>query len=153
MRPIELHVHGVPAPQGSKTAYVRGGRPVLVEGKGPGRQKHATWRQAIATAARDWVDANGHPAPLDGPLTVDIQFWLPKPMSHPKWRWLAWSKPDLDKLVRSCFDSLSGLVIVDDARVVRLTATKVYAVDRSPGCRVRIRQVDERAHTTLEDAA
>ncbi len=30
--PIVLSVVGVPAPQGSKSAFVRGGRPVMVDG-------------------------------------------------------------------------------------------------------------------------
>lgn len=143
---IELWVHGVPAPQGSKTAYVRGGRAVVAEGgSATGRQKHASWRQAVATAARDWVDANGRPAPLDGPLALDVTYWMPKPASAPKWRWLSWTKPDIDKLIRAVLDSLSELVIVDDARVVHLVASEFYAIDRSPGARVVISTIDERS--------
>ena len=38
-------------------------------------------------------------------------------------------KPDLDKLVRAVFDSLTSIVWIDDAQVVRLTAMKRY-IDR-----------------------
>lgn len=137
--PITLTVHGTPQPQGSKTAYVRGGRAILTEGKGPGRANHAAWRQAIATAARDWQAINERPL-LDGPLAVSITFLMPRPPSIPRKRQHPDRKPDIDKLVRSVFDAISGLVIVDDARVVHLTASKVYAVDGPPGCVIEIRE-------------
>jgi len=35
--------------------------------------------------------------------------------------------PDIDKLVRAVMDSLSGLAYRDDAQVIILTASKVYA--------------------------
>lgn len=142
---IELNVHGVPAPQGSKSAFVRGGRAVVTEGGSKaGRQSHATWRQAVATAARDWVEANGAPAPLNGPLSLTVKFWMPKPASLPKWRYLPTTKPDLDKLIRSVLDSLSGLIITDDARVVIIEACEEYAIGRAPGCWVGVYEVAER---------
>jgi hypothetical protein len=82
--PVVLRVYGTPAPQGSKSAFVRGGRAVLVEGKGPGRQSHATWRQAVATAARDWQEANGGVALLDGDIALTVCFLFAKPASKPK---------------------------------------------------------------------
>lgn len=135
--PVVIEVSGTPAPQGSKTAFVRGGRAHVAEGKGPGRQKHAAWRQAVATAARDWQDQHGMPL-LDEPVKVDVTFWLPKPASKPKWKTLPDVKPDLDKLVRSVLDSLEGLILAGDSRVVAIQAAKVYALGRQPGCRVVI---------------
>lgn len=142
--PITLVVHGVPAPQGSKTAFVRGNRAIVTEGKGPGRQSHAAWRQAVATAARDWQDACGPVALLDEPVAVAIRFTMPKPASKPRWKRWPDRKPDLDKLIRSVFDSIAGVVIRDDSRVVAITALKVYG--DPPGCVVVVHPVgaDER---------
>lgn len=140
---ITLNVYGVPAPQGNKSAFVRGGRAVVVEGRGPGRQSHAAWRQAVATAARDWQEAQGGVPLLDGPLALWVQFRMPRPPSIPKKR--AWPdrKPDLDKLIRSVLDSLSGVLIVDDARIVTITAVKSYAAEEPPGCRLVVGPMDE----------
>lgn len=139
--PIVIRVHGVPAPQGSKTAFVRGGRAIVTEGKGAGRVAHATWRQAVATAARDWQDANGSRELIDGPALVVIQFLMPKPRSKPKWKRWPDVKPDLDKLVRSVLDSLSGVILADDSRVVAITARKDYG--DPPGCRVQVFDLSE----------
>lgn len=134
---ITLEVHGTPAPQGSKTAFVRNGRAIVTEGKGAGRQKHAAWRQAVATAARDWQDTHRRPL-LDEPVQIEIEFWLPKPKSKPAWKRWPDVKPDLDKLVRSVFDSLEGLILAGDSRVVDVHAVKRYAVERAPGCQITI---------------
>lgn len=134
---IRLRVYGVPAPQGSKSAFVRGGRAVVTEGGSKtGRQSHAAWRQAVATAARDWQEA--HDAPLlDEPVDVGISFIIPKPKSVPKKRYYPTTKPDLDKLVRSVLDAISGVLIRDDAQVVSLKAVKRYNdVDEAPGCHI-----------------
>jgi crossover junction endodeoxyribonuclease RusA len=140
MTVVELRVHGQPAPQGSKTAFVRGGRAIVTEGKGRGRESHAAWRQAVATAARDWQAIHNAPL-LDGPLAVSIEFLLTKPASAPKAKVWADRKPDLDKLVRSVLDAVDGVVINGDSRVVSLYAAKQYAIGEAPGARIRIEAV------------
>lgn len=129
---IELTVYGVAQPQGNKTAFVRGGKAVLTEGRRPeSRAAFASWRQAVATAARDWQEAN-QAALLDEPLAVSIAFWLPRPPSIPKKRQWPDRKPDLDKLVRSVLDAVTGVRISDDSRVVALAASKHYVHDFPP---------------------
>lgn len=154
--PITLRVPGLPAPQGSKTGFVvwpkgagrcptcgnRFGRPrcVVSEGKrgSPQRSKLDAWLDAIATAAA----ASGLTEPLAGPVKVQIAFWLPKPVSSPRWRWLAWQKPDVDKLCRSTLDALTAAqVFGDDAQVIELAARKAYAIDRPTGALIRIESV------------
>lgn len=123
---IQLQVVGTPVTQGSKTAFVRGGRAVLVEGKGAGRQRHKDWRAAVAEEARAWQLEHGAGL-LDGPLTVNLHFALTRPASAPKTKrtWPIKARSgDVDKLARSVLDSLTGTVMRDDAQVVRLTVTK-----------------------------
>lgn len=142
-----LRVHGQPHPQGSKTAFVRGGKPIVAEaGTKASRSKHQAWRQAVATAARDLLDADGHTYPATQPLDVGIDFVLPKPGSAPKYvRW-AFRKPDLDKLARSVLDGLAdGGLLAADQQVCQLACSKAYTVDgQAPGCTIVIRTLDHR---------
>ncbi len=132
-----LEVFGLPQPQGSKTAFIRSGRPVLVEGRRrAAREQFASWRQAVQTAASDWLRAHGAPAPLDVPLRVTLVFHLPRPSSTP--RRVSWpaKRPDLDKLTRAVFDALTGLLFTDDSRICAVEARKVFAAGRPAGCTV-----------------
>lgn len=135
----EFRALGVPAPQGSKAAFI-------VPGTGRAGMREtakgwATWRDAAATAAARYVDE--HSAcrlpgqderfaafPLDGALGLDVEFRLPLPPSRPGWMRLLKrvpkvSAPDLSKLVRALEDALqAGGLITDDARICRLSASK-----------------------------
>lgn len=142
---VSLLVFGVPAPQGSKSAVVRGNHAVLIEGSSTtGRDKHRAWRNSVAAEAYAHT-ITGDPVP-DGPLHVELTFSMPKPKSKPKrYRWTS-VKPDLDKLIRSTLDGLAdgGLLPYGDSRVVSVAATKRYADPGLPtGCRALIRPVGE----------
>ena len=115
-----FHVAGFPAPQGSKNAYRRGNKVVLVESS----KKVKPWRAAVAQAA---TIAYLRTEPIDGPVAVEIEFHLPRPKSLPKRVIWMVKKPDLDKLIRSTLDALSGIAYIDDNRVTRIVADKHYA--------------------------
>lgn len=119
-----LFVPGTPAPQGSKK-YVghSAGRPVLLESSA----KVRPWRATVAQVAA--LNCHGI---IDGPVTVQVQFILPRPKSLPKRVVHMVKKPDLDKLVRSTLDALSGTAYVDDNRVTTIHASKRYATDGEP---------------------
>ena len=52
-------------------------------------------------------------------------------------------KPDLDNLVKSVVDGLSGFIYADDKQIVEIHATKRYAKrQEEPGCWVHIDEVD-----------
>jgi crossover junction endodeoxyribonuclease RusA len=112
-----MFVHGVPAPQGSKSAYQAKGRIVIVEGSSKaGRIAHRQWRTAVTLAAINWVNELG------------VHFVMPRPKSAPKKAKWAHRKPDLDKLLRCTLDGLADAgVFRDDAQVVQLFSTKVLA--------------------------
>jgi Holliday junction resolvase RusA-like endonuclease len=132
--------YGAPAAQGSKK-HVGGGR--MIESSAA----VAPWREAVKTAARIVIeDAVDMPfRPYDEPLSVELVFTLRKPVSAPKRR-RTWPdrKPDIDKLVRSTFDALTDAgVWTDDARVVKLAASKTFPGDTvdalsSPGVVIRV---------------
>jgi Holliday junction resolvase RusA-like endonuclease len=130
----EFTVAGIPRPQGSMRAFVRGGRAIVTSDNTHLRP----WKTAVAEAAR----AGRHVVWL-GPVAVGITFRLPRPKGHTGKRGLLPSaphhptgRPDLDKLARAVMDALteSG-VITDDAQVIRLAARKVYG---EPGASVRV---------------
>lgn len=123
---LSFTVHGTPAPQGSKSAFairkagVYTGRVAVVnDNKGPLR----TWRQDVKNAAA--LAMTG--PPLAGPLGISVIFTVPKPASAPK-RTRTWpcKRPDLDKLLRSTLDALTGEVFADDAQIVRAQIAKAY---------------------------
>jgi Holliday junction resolvase RusA-like endonuclease len=123
---FEFDVVGVPAPQGSKSAFVIGKRAVIVDGSSKvGREKHKTWRSCVTEAAMEARDDHE----FTGPVSVQVRFFLPLPSSDPH-RSIHSTKPDLDKLLRSVLDSLtaSGL-IRDDSLVWDVLTSKVYARD------------------------
>lgn len=134
---LKMWVPGIPKPQGSMRAFKMGSRIQLVHAK---HADLAVWRAAVSgEAAELWGDA----PPLDEPVGVIMEFWLPRPPSIPKKRRHPDRLPDLDKLVRAVLDSLTGLVLQDDARVVRLVADKHYAIDHQPGVDVYVQAVEE----------
>lgn len=126
-RTITFDVLGIPKPQGSKRAFVAGGRAIMTEDQ---RSDHAVWRNQVAETARTIaLGTNG--TPLDGPLRLAVTFRHPMPKSRPKRLRDAGeaprtTSPDLDKLVRAICDGLqAGGLIVDDARIHQLVASKV----------------------------
>lgn len=130
---IEFDVKGIPAPQGSKNAYRRGNRIVLVESS----KKVPAWREAVALEAKKHCIQQ-----IDGPVFISMIFRLPRPKSLPKKVIHMVKKPDLDKLIRSTCDALSGVAYVDDNRVACITAAKTYAgSDEEPGCEISIEAI------------
>ena len=85
MSVVTFEVIGTPAPQGDKSAIIRGGKPRMIEGKSGGaRQRHKSWRAAVADVARDVSEHNDVDAPLDGALHLEVEFRCAMPASRPK---------------------------------------------------------------------
>jgi Holliday junction resolvase RusA-like endonuclease len=131
---LAVTVVGVPAPQGSKSFKgLRGGKPVLVESCAA----VAPWRKAVVEAARAGMTKASWTT-LTGPAVVTIDFFLVRAASTPKRRVLPDRRPDLDKLIRAVLDGLTTAgVYEDDARVVKVVASKQYAGEWT-GARITI---------------
>lgn len=118
---LSLTVYGIPIPQGSTKAFMRPGmkHPVVTADNA----KTKPWRQAIVDAAR-----STHQAPIEGPVSLGVVFYLPRPKSAPKRVVEPAKKPDLDKLLRAACDALTAAgVWRDDAQVVSVHTSKLYA--------------------------
>jgi len=112
-----------PAPQGSKR-HVGGGR--MIESSARVRP----WREAVRQEAM----ATGVPMTA-GPVFVRLTFRFIRPKGHHNAKGMIKAsapiehtkRPDLDKLVRSTLDGLTGVLFVDDSQVAFITASKEYA--------------------------
>lgn len=139
MKDLFFYVHGSPAPQGSKTAYVRGGRAVLVEAN----KRLPEWRSAVTEAARLAMHDLEQVVPFDQPLKMVVTFFIERP-KKPKHEQYPGSKPDLDHYIRAVGDSLTRAgAIVDDSLIVEIVARKLWCgtgtdTFPSPGCSVFI---------------
>lgn len=126
---VSFEILGLPSPQGSKTRMPNG---AMVEGRSTGqRERHRNWRSAVAEVARDIAAHDDVAAPLDGALTLVVEFRFPMPSSRRAavrargWGWKT-SAPDTDKLIRALGDGLqAGGLIRDDARFAVIEARKI----------------------------
>lgn len=90
--------------------------------------------------------------PIEGPLRVDMSFFMGRPKAHygtgrnadkikdsaPKW---PTKKPDLDNCEKFVLDCLNAIVFHDDAQVIQTTAIKEYA--QHPKTVIKITRVEE----------
>lgn len=141
---MKLVVLGLAQTQGNKTGFpIRRKDGSLGVAMVEGRRKSARdsfqeWRAAVAACARLWLEQNGMPAPLDGPCSVAMTFYLPRPKSAPKKVLYPTSRPDLLKLGRAVEDALKGLAWTDDSRNVDLVLRKRFAIDSPPRVEIEV---------------
>jgi len=130
---IKFSVYGIPKAQGSVRAF----RNIIVQGGSKeGRLAQASWRTLIVDAARKACSI-----PLEGPIHVELIFYLPRPKSTPRSVQFPAKKPDLDKLIRAAGDAMSTIVYKDDGQIVGIVASKQFALStRTPGMDVRIKE-------------
>ena len=119
--------YGDPAPQGSSRGFVipaKDGRKAraIITSDNP---RTKGWRQTVAESAMA-ARPRGF-ALMTGPLEVAALFYMPRPKYLQGNEKPFVRRPDLDKLLRSVFDALTGVAWGDDDQVIRVTAEKRYA--------------------------
>lgn len=92
--------------------------------------------------------------PLQGPLSAEFEFWVPRPKSHfgtgrnadrlkPSAPLFPTKKPDIDNLEKFALDCLNALAFVDDQQIVQTHSCKLWSPKRLPGMTViRLRGMD-----------
>ena len=136
---VEFRVLGSPQPKGSARALLdRDGRPFVV----PDNSKSRVWERAVALVASRVKPE----APLDQPLRLEVEFWLERP-AKPKFAAAPAARIDLDKLLRSTGDALTGLIYVDDSRIVEIAATKKWGPPL--GAQIRVSTVEDKNQLDL----
>lgn len=118
-----LFVDGRPAPQGSKNAFVVGGkRAVMVEAS-----KHLpAWRAEIVLAVKQLMQDTEDVSKFVEPVKLKVTFYIERP-KQPKYKVYPGGKPDLDHYIRAVGDALTiGGLLADDALIVKILAEKVW---------------------------
>lgn len=137
---ITFAVNGMPGTKGSVRAFMSRstGRAMIVNDS----RKAAPWAALVSYAARQAMRGI---EPFDGPVSVEIDFYLPRPKSHYGKRGLKASapafpavKPDGDKMLRCTWDALTGICFRDDAQIVAWPGRKLYG---GPGAAIRVKRV------------
>jgi Holliday junction resolvase RusA-like endonuclease len=124
---LVIFVEGIPRPQGSKRAFpiaMKNGKTRVVVTESAGKEL-AAWRYAVRERAKE---AGGKMIPAGRPVWLSVLFYLPRPKSRKNENYHA-TRPDLDKLIRSALDSLTGVAYEDDSQVCDLKAEKHYNWD------------------------
>jgi len=132
---IEFTVYGSPVPQGRPRFFRRGNHVGVYDPAKSKDWKSEIRRQAIEQKAKI----------LDGPLNMNLYFYLPRPKSLPKKVLYHIKKPDVDNLVKAVKDSLKGVCYHDDSQIICIVASKEY--DAQPRVEILVmKAIDE--HTT-----
>ncbi len=129
---VTFWVPGTPRPGGSKRAFLHRKTGKLIVTEDCARSKD--WRTAVSWAA---VEAMRGKPPLDGPLSLHHEFFMPRPKGHygsgkkcytlrASAAWYPDKKPDYGKLARSTDDALTGIVWRDDSQIVEAAILKRY---------------------------
>lgn len=120
MTEFPIIIPGECVPQGSKSVNRKTGH--MFEANG----RLKAWRKEAAVHLDQYIGTwFGAWTPYDGPLRVQVTFYLPKPRTVT--RELPSVKPDLDKLQRALGDMLTiAEIIADDARIVTWHSSKRY---------------------------
>lgn len=129
---LDLFVPGFAKPQGSKRHVGRGVMIEMSKDLGP-------WRDRVGWFA---LQARPGTAPIERliPVILVAEFVMRRPVATPKRSTPpAIRAPDLDKLVRSVGDALTGIAWIDDAQLVSTWAFKRIAdLDEATGVRIRV---------------
>lgn len=137
MTAITFTVHGIAQPAGSKKGFYnkKAGRVIITDDA----KKSRPWKAQVSDAAARAMTftgadgTSGYLLPLEGPLHLELAFYVPRPKGHTGKRGLLPSappypavRPDITKLVRAVEDALTGIVWRDDAQIVSQHVTKDY---------------------------
>lgn len=130
---LDVHVNGRPAPQGSKK---RGAAGQMLESSSGLVAWRARVKEAVYLRYRELgimpSDTRGRPV-FVGPVTFGATFWMPPGRRID-------ASPDLDKLCRAVWDSLTDArVWEDDGRVVEIEWLSKLTAEDLPGCDLIVR--------------
>jgi Holliday junction resolvase RusA-like endonuclease len=152
MSGVAFTVYGKPQPAGSKRGFPikRGGEytgkvAVVDDAKGS-----RAWKQEVASVAVKAMSGTLDDLPfviLNGPLMLEVTFYLARPKSHYRTGKHAellreaapaypTTRPDATKLVRAVEDAMTGIVWNDDAQVVTQVVHKRYGIPERACIRV-----------------
>jgi Holliday junction resolvase RusA-like endonuclease len=143
MTAVHFTIYGVPQPAGSKRGFYNknAGRVIITDDA----KKSRPWKAQVSDAAQQAMTftselgegTSGYMPLLDGPLALELVFYVPRPKGHygsgrnahqlrPSAPDFPAVKPDVLKLARAVEDALSSIVYRDDAQIVTEFLLKRY---------------------------
>lgn len=134
MNSVSFFVLGQPVSKGNMSAISLPGKrySTLIDStKGLKQWSRAVWTEAFR---------NRPSSPWEGPIRVELEFFMRRPKSlASKVVWMV-KKPDIDKLVRAVNDAMSGVIYVDDNQVCNISASKAYSDE--PGVSILVERLE-----------
>lgn len=121
---ISFFVPTIPQQKGSKNAFKRGNKVVVVDQN----RKYKEFERDVALIASKVVAASDWTYEKDTIVSIAVLFVMPRPKSKfNESKFVVHStQPDIDKLSRCLLDALTKIVYFDDGRVCSLDARKIY---------------------------
>ncbi len=139
---ISFFVEGDPAAKGSPRIVTRGrgGVPLRAPRVLKDSKRTELWEVVVGWHALRAM--RGKMLFERTPLAVSVWFHLPRPKKPEASAPMV--KPDLDKLLRSTLDAMTGIVFDDDARIVKVVARKIYVTPGRPlGASIQVASLQE----------
>lgn len=114
---IPLTIPGPPVPWGRARPSNRTGRPITPK-------RYRRWKEA----AREELAVRWRGAPLDGPVSLSVSAYWPRPKRMSRGaREPRIGREDADNVAKAVMDAGNGILYGDDRQVVELQARKWYA--------------------------
>jgi len=118
---FDIVIQTKPVPQARPRFFVRHhGLKAFVGAYDPKKSK--TFKEVVAWHAKIKAMEVGLREPCQDPIELEIIFQMGKSNGAPYHT----KRPDLDNLVKSVKDALTGIIWKDDAQIIRLAAEKRY---------------------------
>jgi crossover junction endodeoxyribonuclease RusA len=145
MNALTFTVPGVAAKKGSTRAFIpKGWKRAVITNTDP---KAKAWQQLVSEAATQALSRSSLQPFADGPVLLDVWFFLPRPKKFLTKKYAPVdvpliTTPDVDKLARVVVDALTRVVYPDDSRVIDLYVHKRYcAAGELPRAVITVRAV------------
>ncbi len=115
-----IQIWGTPVAQPRHRVCIRGNHPHAYI---PEKHKIHGWKAWIAENCGIGMEDK---KPMTVPISVNLQFTLPRPKSLPKKIIHHTKKPDIDNLIKAVLDAMNGIIYKDDSQICELGAIKIY---------------------------
>jgi crossover junction endodeoxyribonuclease RusA len=123
---IKFTVYAKPEPQGSMKAFMRKGMrfPIVTSDN----KSLKSYRQQVALCAITAMSESGSTIiPRKTQVELTARFYFQRPSSKSKKAAMV-VRPDLDKILRSCGDAITGICFEDDSQITDVKAKKRYGI-------------------------
>lgn len=140
---IEFNVYGVPQTKGSTKAFMpEGARFPIITNDNP---RNKSWAALVSSVAQDYAPKDGL---WEGAVLIILDFVLTPPkelLKKDRYKTTPMTtKPDWDKIARSCCDALSGIIFKDDKQIIDASVRKGYGL--SPGVVITLIHLGDKEH-------